>query len=224
MRTLSLFAAALLAAGPLAAQQAAPAAKQADPDKAVAGSGALPEGWNWRPDRAGAALANVKFSPMGKGYHVTLGPSLILWRDADRVNGPFHTLATFTQQKPAAHPEGYGLLIGGQALNGEGQKYTYFLVRQDGKFLIKERNGAETKDVTAGWVDHAAVQKPGADGTAVNKLEVDGKASTDKVRFMVNGQVVHEMDPKDVDSNGIVGFRVNHNLDVHIDGFDIHRM
>ena len=82
MRTLSLFAAALMAAGPLAAQQAAPAAKQADPDKAVAGGGALPEGWSWRPDRAGAALANVKFGPMGKGYHVTLGPSVILWSRA----------------------------------------------------------------------------------------------------------------------------------------------
>ena len=224
MRTLSLLAAALIAAGPLAAQQAPPAKPAADPDKAVAGGGGLPEGWSWRPDRAGAQLANVKFAPMGKGYHVTLGPSLILWRDADRVNGRFHTLATFTQTKPAAHAEGYGFIIGGQALNGAGQKYTYFLVRQDGKYLIKERNGAETRDISAGWVDHAAIQKPGADGKSTNRLEIDGKASGDKVTFSVNGKVVHEMKPGDVDSNGIVGFRVNHNLDLHIDGFEIHRM
>jgi hypothetical protein len=221
MRTLTLLAAALVAATPIAAQQA-PAAKS-DPDKAVAGGGVLPAGWSWRTDRD-AATTNVKFAPMGAGYHVTVGPALILWREADKVDAGFHTLATFTQTKPAAHAEGYGFIIGGKDLKGEGQKYTYFLVRQDGKFLIKERSGAETKNITDGWVDNAAIQKPGEDGKSVNKLEVDGKASSDKVTFSVNGTVVHTLAPDAVDASGIVGFRVNHNLDLHIEGFDIHRL
>lgn len=249
MHILSLFAASLALAVPAAAQQptaAPPAAKPApavtaprdaasgqasgkrqpapgDADQAVAGGGVLPEGWSWRTDRE-APVANVKFAAMGGGYHVTVGPAVILWREADRVNGRFHTLATFTQTKPSAHAEGFGLFFGGQALNGEGEKYTYFLVRQDGKFLIKARTGKETKNITDGWVDHAAVAKSGADGKATNKLEIDGKGKADKVRFFVNGQVVHEMDGKDVDINGIVGLRVNHNLDVHVAGFDIHRL
>jgi hypothetical protein len=219
MRTIAVLAAALVAATPLAAQEAA----KSDPDKAVAGGGTLPAGWSWRTDRD-AATANVKFAPTGKGYHVTVGPALILWREADQVDGRFHTLATFTQTKPAAHAEGYGFIVGGKDLKGEGQRYLYFLVRQDGKFLIKERNGAETKNVSDGWVDNAAIQKPGADGKSVNKLEVDGKASGDKVTFSVNGTVVHTMEPSALDPSGIVGFRVNHNLDLHIDGFDIHRI
>ena len=169
-------------------------------------------------------MTNVKFAKMGAGYHTTLGPAVILWRDEDKVQERFHTLATFTQTKPSQHAEGYGFLIGGKALDGEGQKYTYFLIRQDGKFLIKQRDGKTTTNITDGWVDNAAVVKPGTDGKSVNKLEVDAKASADKVNFSVNGKVVHTMDPKDIDSSGIVGFRVNHNLDLHIEGFDIHRL
>ena len=223
MRTLKLLAAALAIAAPLAAQQPAAAKANADPDNKVAGAGALPAGWHARTDNGGP-VTNVKFAKMGAGYHTTLGPAVILWRDEDKTQERFHTLATFTQTKPAQHAEGYGFLIGGKALEGEGQKYTYFLVRQDGKFLIKQRDGKATKNITDGWVDNAAVVKSGTDGKSVNKLEVDAKASGAKVTFSVNGKVVHTMDPKDIDTSGIVGFRVNHNLDLQIDGFDIHRL
>ena len=65
---------------------------------------------------------------------------------SDRANGPFHTLATFHQMKKLEHAEGYGLFMGGQALDGKGQKYTYFLVRDDGKYLIKRRDGEKTSE------------------------------------------------------------------------------
>jgi hypothetical protein len=225
MRTLKLLATALVLAAPLAAQQPAAAKAHADhdPDNKVAGAGALPAGWQARTDNGGP-ITNVKFAAMGSGYHTTVGPAVILWRNEDKVQERFHTLATFTQTKPAQHAEGYGFLIGGKALDGEGQKYTYFLVRQDGKFLIKQRDGKTTKNITDGWVDNAAIVKPGTDGKSVNKLEVDGKASANKVTFSVNGKVVHTMEPGDIDSSGIVGFRVNHNLDLLIEGFDIHRL
>ena len=47
----------------------------------------------------------------------------------------------FTQMEPAAHPEAYGVFIGGSDLQAANQKYTYFVIRQDGKFLIKRRAG-----------------------------------------------------------------------------------
>ena len=49
-------------------------------------------------------------------------------------------------------------------------------------------------------------------------------SATQLSTFSVNGQVVHTLDPSAFDPTGIVGFRVNHNLDLHIDGFDIHRI
>jgi len=193
-----------------------------DKDKAVAGGGTLPAGWSARPDGQGD-LKNIKFVTMEPGYHLTLGPATILYREQDRVNGPFHTLATFHQMKKLKHPEGYGLIFGGQALNGNGQKYTYFLVREDGTYLIKRRNGEQTSEITNGWTAHPAVKKADAQGKATNLLEIDGKQDPSKVSFKVNGQSVYTADVKDMDTKGIVGLRVNHNLDVHIEGFDVHK-
>lgn len=229
---LLLVPALLFAAGvaPLAAQEAGhqPShehgdhAQHADPDHAVQGGGAIPAGWAVRSDDA-EGTANVKVAPMGQGMHVTLGPAIILYKENSGGTGPFHALATFTQTRKATHPEGYGLFYGGQALDGARQKYTYFLVRQDGTYLVKRREGEKTTEVTKGWVASPAVKQLDAKGTASNLLEIDAKRDPSKVVFMVNGQPVHTLDAKATDVNGVVGIRVNHNLDLHIDGFDVHR-
>jgi hypothetical protein len=201
----------------------APLAAQADPDKPVSGGGgSLPSGWAMRVDGTGDAK-NVKVASMGKGIHVTLGPAIILYRAATAGSGPFHTLATFTQTKPSAHPEGYGLLFGGKDLEEEGQGYTYFLIRQDGSYLIKRRDGGKTSDISKGWTPNAAVKKPDPKGSATNLLEVDHKSDPDKVTFKINGQDVYSTDAKSIGTDGIVGLRINHNLDVHVEGFDVHR-
>jgi hypothetical protein len=229
MRTLSILSAALMAASPLAAQAparekaAAPAAAHAnhDPDNHVQGE-ALPEGWSARLDRGGE-VAGVKVAPMGGGVHVTTGPHAIFWRGTDRVNGPFHAVATFVRSKAPAHAEAYGLFFAGKALDGAAQKYTYLLVRGDGKFLIRERDGDRTGNVTPGWTAHEAVGAADANGKVSDKLEID--ASTEgSVRFLINGQKVHEIPAKSADLGGIVGLRVNHNLDLHVDGFAVHKV
>lgn len=234
MRLLATLAVLALAAAPAAAQQPAtkpakPAAKPAHEHGAdtanhktmleQAKPGTLPAGWSARMDR-NAELTNVKFVTMEPGYHVTLGPAGIFWRETDKVNGPFHAVATLHQTTAPTHPEGYGLFYGGQALAGEGQKYTYFLVRGDGTFLVKERNGAETSNITDGWVEHAAVKKQNAEGRTMNKLEID--ATGDQIRFLVNGEPVHTMAAAPGSRNGIVGLRMNHNLDLHVEGFGVH--
>jgi hypothetical protein len=214
----SLSAAALLAAltTPLAAQDTAGHA-----DHATHGGGTVPAGWTLRADRGDAK--NAKVVSMGRGLHLTLGPAIILYRADTRGSGPFHTLATFTQTKPSEHAEGYGLFVGGQELDGAGQKYLYFLVRQDGSYLVKRRDGEKTTDVSKGWVHHAAVKQPDAKGSATNLLEVDNKRDPSKVVFLVNGQEVYSTDAKGMALDGIVGIRANHNLDLHIEGFDVHR-
>lgn len=213
----SLSITALLAALslPAAAQEHAHDADQ------PARGGAAPAGWTVRADRGDASEAKIQ--TMGKGLHVTTGPAVIAYRADTDGSGPFHTLATFTQTEPSKHPEGYGLFVGGRGLEGAGQRYLYFLVRQDGSYLIKRRDGEKTSDVSKGWVQHAAVKKPGADGTATNLLEVDNKRDPGRVAFLVNGQEVFAADAKGMPLDGAVGLRVNHNLDVHVEGFDVHR-
>jgi hypothetical protein len=206
---------------PALVAQSTSSAKE-DPDKPVQGGGSLPAGWSARTDKEGQ-LANVKFVTMEPGYHLTLGPATILYRQKDHAKGPFHTLARFDQMKKLKHSEGYGLFMGGQSLAGKDQKYTYFLVRDDGSYLIKRRDGEATTDVSKGWTAHPAVKKGDAQGHASNLLEIDAKQNPNKVDFKVNGQTVHSADAKNTNIKGIVGLRVNHNLDVHIQDFDLHQ-
>ena len=99
----------------------------------------------------------------------------------------------------------------------------HVLIRQDGSYLIKRREGEKTIDVSKGWVTSTAVNKAGAGGSATNLLEVDHKKDPSKFRFLVNGQEVYVTDAKTIRADGDVGLRVNHNLDVRVEGFDVHR-
>jgi len=202
---------------PLAAQQG-----DHDADHAVAGGGTVPAGWSVRPDGTGNP-ANVRVVPMASGLHLTLGPAIILYRKSTDGTGPFHTLATFTQTKKLAHAEGYGLFLGGRDLEGPGQAYTYFLVREDGSYLIKRREGEQTTEITRGWVPHRAIHQLDEKGTATNLLEIDSKRDPTKIAFKVNGEAVFTAEAGTFNADGIVGVRANHNLDLHIDGFDVHR-
>jgi len=200
----------------------AASAQSQDHDRAVEGGGTLPAGWSARPDGTGD-LKSVKFVTMEPGYHVTLGPATIFYRQADRANGPFHTLATFHQMKKLEHSEGYGLFIGGQGLDGKDQKYTYFLIRDDGSYLIKRREGDKTSEVSKGWTAHPAVKKGDAAGKTTNLLEIDAKQNPSKIDFKVNGHTVYSADAKSMELKGIVGLRINHNLDLHVEGFALHQ-
>jgi len=223
MRTIGFttFLALSLLAAPPGAAQTSGAAKD-DSDQTVKGGGSLPTGWSARPDGQGDSQS-VKFVTMDPGYHLTLGPATILYREKDKANGPFHTLAKFHQTKKLKHSEGYGLFMGGQALAGKDLKYTYFLVRDDGTYLIKRRDGEKTTAITTGWTSHAAVKKGDSEGKATNLLEIDAKQNARKVEFKINGQTVHAMDTKELNTKGVVGLRANHNLDLHIEGFDLHQ-
>lgn len=210
----SLFLATVLAAAaalPIVAQ------RQADPDRKVAGGGTLPSGWKGRVDDNGS-LSGVKMMPMGGGVRFTTGPAGIYYKPADKATGTYEARATFTQLQPAQHPEAYGLIIGGSDLEGAGQKYTYFLVRQDGKYLIKRRAG-ENMPTVVDWTDNAAIRKPDNTGKMSNTLAID--VGRDKVRFLVNGTEVASQDTGKVDTEGIAGLRINHNLNVHVEGFTV---
>lgn len=216
MRTLALM---LLVAAPLAAQTPAAPAHNADPDRLVQSTG-LPTGWSGRTDR-GQALAGARFEAMGGGWHVTTGPAVILWRAADRAVGTFHTLATFTQTKAPAHPEGYGMIVAGSGLDTATQAYTYILIRGDGAYLIKRRVGANVTTLVD-WTVSAAVNKADGAGKATNKIEVQNTEG--KLAFSINGQRVYSTDAAVADTRGLIGLRVNHNLDVHVDGFAVHQI
>jgi hypothetical protein len=223
MRLHSTFAALLtvVAAAPLAAQatQAANRAS-ADPDKNAAGGLRVP-GWTARFDRAEAKPAQVSFTRMGTGYHVTAGPAAVYYptRSAP-ASGNYTVAASFTQTKAPAHPEAYGLFAGGQNLQGAAPSYVYFVVRGDGKYLVKHRANATEVHTLVDWTASPALKPAGADGKATNALEI--RVAGDSVRFVANGTPVAAVSRKQTGAlNGTAGIRVNHNLDVHVDGFAV---
>jgi hypothetical protein len=188
-------------------------AAQDDPDRAVAGGGALPAGWHARTDR-NAPLTNVKFVLMGVGQHVTVGPAAIFWRDADTASGNYTVEAKFWQFEAPRHREGYGLFIGGSDLAGVGQQYTYFIIAGNGQFLVKRRRGDSTAVVSGGWAASPAIVKTDSAGKAENTLTI--RVTNGRASFGVNGTEVYATDATGLDVAGVVGYRVNHNLNVHL--------
>ena len=204
----------LLAVAPLSAQ-----GKEKDPDKKVAG-GALPAGWSARTDRANQKVADTKFVAMGSGFHVTSGPAAIYWNDKSAVKGPFTASATFRQTKNPEHPEAYGMFFMGSKLETPEQNYAYILVRGDGKVLVNHRAGADVHKIMD-WTENAAVKKADANGVATNTIGIDA-TRPDSVRLLVNGVQVAALPGSHLGStDGIVGLRVNHNLDVHVSNLKV---
>ena len=204
----------MLAAAPLAAQMK----DMKDMDKKAEG-GSLPAGWMGRTDRDNAKLSDAKFEKMGTGFHVTSGPAAIYWKD-NNVTGPFTTSATFTQTKAPEHPEAYGVFFMGKDLTTPTQNYAYILVRGDGKVMVKHRAGKDVHTIID-WTENAAVHKQDAAGKATNTLTVDA-SKADSVRLRVNGTQVAAIEGGHLGgTDGAVGLRVNHNLDVHVADFTI---
>ena len=186
-----------------------------------------PDGWRVRVDRSQNAQdpddrPDLKFVTMGKGFHVTGGPAGTFWNPAQTVAGDFTARATFTLMRPSPHVNYYGLVFGGSDLEGAGQSYIYFLVAQNGTSIVRHRAGEAVHDVQTS-APHAAVRQPDAKGQSTNTVEV--RVSGNTISYVVNGTVVHTT-PKTgmtAKTDGSVGIRVNHLLDVHIEGFDVQR-
>ena len=184
-----------------------------------------PKGWKMRVDRSTAASdpdapGEIKFVTMGSGFHATNPQAAVYWNPANTATGPYTLKGTFTLMKPSGHNNYYGLVFGGNDLEGPAQSYLYFVVAQNGTWLIKRREGETTTNV-APKTPNEAVVKPGADGKSTNVLEV--RVGADKVDFVVNGTVVHS-EPKTgalSNTDGIYGIRVNHLLEVQTDALGV---
>lgn len=198
---------------------AAPAAAQHTDHSAHAShaghgaGGQMPEGWQGRVDRESQNLADVRFMTMGDAFHVITGPHVILWQPDHTASGQFRASVTYTQRRAPERPESYGLLVGGTDLDAPDQDYLYFMIRHDGRYLIRHRMGDEVHTL-AEWTESPAVRRATADASAENTLAIEARA--DRVHFIVNGTTVQSFDRVPMlNTDGIVGVRVGHNLDVH---------
>lgn len=186
------------------------------PAKAPAAADARTRGWQVRADDPKADVSALSFVEMKPGWHVTTGPvSGVLFHPGITGTGNFtaQTKMYFFPPK-STHEEAYGLVVGGKDLAGAGQSYTYFLARNDGKFMIKRRDGAATSTIV-GWTDTDAITKwKKGDSPALNVLRIDAGAKD--VVFKINDKAVATRPRATTPVDGMVGLRVNHFLDLHV--------
>jgi hypothetical protein len=180
-----------------------------------------PKGWKVRADRSTSAsdpdaAGAIKFVTAGSGFHATTPQAAVFWNPANTMTGNYTLKGTFKLLKPSGHTNYYGLVFGGSELEGANQNYLYFLVAQDGSWLVKRRTGEATEDVVR-KTPNDAVKKPDGSGQSTNALEV--RVQADKIEFAVNGTVVGSV-PKAQASktDGLYGIRSNHLLDIEVDG------
>jgi hypothetical protein len=178
------------------------------------GAAAFPPGWQGRVDRSTQDLSDVRFMTMGAGFHVVTGPHVILWHPDRSASGEYRASATFRQSRAPERLEGFGILIGGRDLDVQAQDYLYFLMRHDGRYLIRHRAGDEVHTLVE-WTETPAVNRATADEAAENVLAI--AALSDRLDFLINGTVVSSLPRMPMlNTDGAVGFRVGHHLDLHM--------
>jgi len=194
---------------------------QHGPALKIENGGAFPAGWSVRPDEGGKPT-EVSLAEMAPGWHLVTATSGIMYRAQDLARGAYEVTAKIHLfPGGGGREEAFGLFIGGSDLAGAAQRYTYFLIRGDGKFKIKRRAGASATDITKDWMPSQAILQVKASGPVANLLSV--LVGKDKVSFRVNGQEIYSAPAASIDTDGIVGFRANHNLSLHLESLEIKR-
>lgn len=179
--------------------------------------GKRPIGWQVRYD-AGPEKArstdSISFVQMTPGFHVTTGTAAIMWHADSTARGDF-TLegSMFLFPTNGRDQEGYGILLGGVDLGGPTQRYTYFLLRNDGRFLVKQRRG-DAFTTLVDWKELPAIKRQAGGDAMKNDLQVEVQGGT--VRFLVNGALATVLPRAQVNPDGIFGLRINHRVNAHV--------
>jgi hypothetical protein len=186
-----------------------------------------PAGWKLHVDRSTTATdpdaaGNIKFTTAGTGFHAVNPQAAVYWKPGNTAAGTYELKGSFTLLEPSNHTNYYGLVFGGKDLEGPGQAYTYFMVAQDGTWLLKQRTAENTPTIARGA--SPAIKKPDASGKSTNQLEV--RVAADKVDFVVNGTTVHSAPKRGAlaSTDGTYGMRVNHFLNVQIDNVSVAKL
>lgn len=181
-----------------------------------------PEDWQVRFDQPDASEDQLEmFVSMPPGWHVTSGPAAIYWDADNEASGSYRVELEVFLFDPGERREAFGVFIGGRDLDGPEQAYAYFLIRNGGQFIVKERAGSEAPTIEP-WTSHDAILSyadRGDDTSVLNVLavEVDG----DTLRFLVNDQEVWSGPKNGLPVDGVYGFRVNHGLNLHISRLEV---
>jgi hypothetical protein len=230
-----------LSIAPLSAQQPAPPAgggqraggmagmNMQDTAHKVPNGGIRGAGWQGRPDPGTGAVNDASLDVKGSDLEIHTGPAMLYWNPANKGTGDFTVSATFTEPKYMSsndHPHPYGVFIGGSNLDGANATALYCAAYGRGTFIVREFTPAVV-NINGRGATNDAVHKAAGRGEAVEQtISMSVKGS--RVTCSVNGTEVASYDKGEVtgsgkipSTDGIVGIRVAHNVDVNVKDFKV---
>lgn len=206
------------------------AAQRPDPKIPQGDNLDVPKGWIVRADHADhspvvgadASKADIFFVNMTPGWHVTTGPAAIFYHPDSTASGAYRARMLVHLFDPKGRNEAFGMFAGGGGLEGPNQTYDYFLIRNSGEFLIKRREGAKTSLIRDWTKSDAIVPWSEGKSSVPNDLVIEARAA--EVEFRINGTTVATLPRAEVRTDGIVGLRVNHRLNLHIEDLSVENL
>ena len=228
MRLVTATALALAGAVSIATLQAQGMNMQ-DTAHKVPNGGIRGAGWQGRPDAGTGAVTDSSLDVKGSDIEIHTGPAMHFWNPANTGAGDFTVSATFTEPKYMSsndHPHPYGVFIGGSNLDNDKTTALYCAAYGRGTFIVREF-GPGVTNVNGRGASSDAVHKAAGRGEQVEQtiaLQVKG----DSVSCLINGTSVGTYPKSDVvgpgkltSTDGIVGIRVAHNVDVNVKDFKV---
>ena len=182
-----------------------------------------PGGWEILTDRVGADTTEIYFARMEPGFHVSTGPAALFYDPDTSPSGTFRVDATVHLFGPEGSEGAYGVFVGGDDLLGSYQRYTAFLLRADGSFMIRRRISTSSTETLVPWTEHPAVTelvaRDGEAGSVENALSVEVRSRD--VAFFVNGEELHRLDRGGLPVEGVAGVRMGADVEVHFGEFSV---
>lgn len=201
---------------------------QDTPNK-VANGGIRGAGWQGRPDPGTGAVNDASLDVKGSDIEIHTGPAMLYWNPANKATGDFTVSATFTEPKYMSsndHPHPYGLFIGGSGLDGANATALYCAAYGRGTFIVREFTPAVVNINGRGGTNDAIHKAAGRGESVEQTIAMSVKGS--RVTCSINGTEVASYDKGEVTgagkiptTDGIVGIRAAHNVDVHVKDFKI---
>lgn len=189
-----------------------PAKVVTDSSRTINGRG-IPKGFIGTADD-GRKAEGANYRENGGEWEVTTGPAHILFSPGDTTSGVFTVATTYDQLAAPDNAEGFGLFIGGTDLGTPAMRYTSFVVRGTGEFLVRVREGSSSRDIV-GWTSSDAIVKQDATGWGRYRIAIQARA--DSVRFLVSGRPVAAVKADAIPTRGIAGFRISRNSRLMVD-------
>jgi hypothetical protein len=170
----------------------------------------------WRSSEA----VGVALRASADTLKVATGPHTVLWpAGGAALRPPYSVEATFHKRAGRLY-EGYGIVFGAESLDRPEteQTYSYVLLRGDGAYLVKLREREETP-VVQSWTAHEAIRRDREGVGQPNTLRVEVDSA--RVRIVVNGVAVGEVGSEVLQTAGLAGLRIAHDVEVTVSGFAV---